>query len=370
MALLFRPLGAVHRPGSSIQSIERTVKQISAPAGKFDNRPTADYPLGTHELDMVFFNAEEIEEFFSFFNQIQGACIPFWIPSYQQDFDLTAPVGAADTTFTFKSFQFTTMMNNDPNRQNIAFVKVDGTFLTRHIDSCVDNGDGTETATINESLGEIFTQNNSNGVCFLWYARLIDDKVTIPWDGANGGSSAKVKIKELREPKPEGSGSGDPDDPGDIPDCAPDLVFEEDWTYADAESRRASWDTLAQSATGGVSGGTAGTLTITVAWTGGIGGGSGFAYVEKTLLLEPGSYLVESHITTDRNPDPWPIGVSVNEAVLAYAGGGPVDQDVSGTFVVDSTGLLTLRAGHFDLEVSEPTIVITISPITVTRVCP
>lgn len=206
---LFSPLTALHRPGRSLQQVNRAVMPISSPAGLFTVAPNADFPRPTHVLDLILSSPEEAQLLTDWYRAHLGALVPFWVPSYQQDLVPVETIAADDVSFLIKHCWYTELLYPSANRQAIIFLQPDGTFLKRDIISSADNEDGTETLTINEALGISFTQNNANGICFLWYARLLDDRLRIQWDDAFGAVS-QVQILELLEPPLGGSGTGGP----------------------------------------------------------------------------------------------------------------------------------------------------------------
>ena len=206
---IFAPLTALHRPGASLQKVQRAVDTLSSLAGAFAVYPRADVPYTEHDLDLVFFNAEEAYTFQLFFDMVLGAFGAFWLPSYQQDLTPIGTIGSADATFDILHCQYTTLDFPGTQRRQIAFVQPDSSFIKRSITAAVDNGDGTETLTINEPLGFEFAQNNANGICFLWYCRFVDDVESIEWIGDDQATLA-VTVVEIADP-PDG-GSGDSTD--------------------------------------------------------------------------------------------------------------------------------------------------------------
>lgn len=216
---LLTPLTALHRPGQSVQRIARPVVPVSSPAGLFSQVAKASAPRPLHALDLLFETPAEVQLFVDWYKLHLGACVPFWVPSYQQDLVPVETIAADATQFDIEQIQYTALYYPHPNRQAVIFLREDGTFLKRDIVGATDNGDGTETIEINEALGVEFIQNNANGICSLWYGRLNDDVVRIEWSDA-GTASVTLQTIELLEPPLGGSGTGGPvtgslPDPGD-----------------------------------------------------------------------------------------------------------------------------------------------------------
>jgi len=211
---IFSPLIALHRPGQSLQKPRRKLTQLSSPAGAFSVRPEYAESLTEHQLDLVFFNADEWTAFRAFHDSVLGAFGAWWVPSFQQDLVPVGPIADDDDEIIIEDVGYADLFFSDPNRRQIAFVQPNLSFLKRTIIAAVNNEDGTETITLNEPLGIPFVQNNANGICFLWYGRFSDDASRTEWMDADR-ATISIAMIELRDP-PDG-GSGDSAD-GFLPD--------------------------------------------------------------------------------------------------------------------------------------------------------
>lgn len=204
------PIDALHRPNDSPQKLRRTIQQLPNPGGIFAAIPQSEFPVGEHRLDFLFFNDDEIDAFWTFYDAILGSLIPFWVPSFHPDFDLVETVAADDTEILVRSCRYTDLLYPDPNRVDIVFVRPDNTFLKRTVVSSVDNFDGTETLTLNEDLGEVWTQTRANGVCFCWYVRLSDDVARLEYDTASTGECSVIVVEDKAPPSGSGTEAGMP----------------------------------------------------------------------------------------------------------------------------------------------------------------
>lgn len=213
---IFAPLASLHRPGQSLQKVQRAVTQLSSPAGAFSVRSRSDDPYPEHPLELVFFKVEEVYDFLTFLDVIKGAFMAFWIPSYQQDLTPIGTIGPADVTFLIEHCRYTELLFPGLMRRQIAFVQPDGSFKKRSIEAAVDNGNGTESLTINEALGASFTQNPANGICFLWYGRLSDDVVRLPWMDTDR-TTLDLTMVEISDPPNGGSGDSSDGFLSDVP---------------------------------------------------------------------------------------------------------------------------------------------------------
>ncbi len=197
------------RGDSSPQSLERSVARRASPAGIFSVVARAPEPIGNHDLEFVCVTLEEEELFRAWFHTQLGSCVPFWVPSFHQDLVLAAPIEAVDTTILIKHMSYTASYFPSDNRKVLAFVRADGTFLKRDVEDATDNGDGTETLTLNEALGEDWAQTYANGVCFCWYGRLADDKASFQWQNQEI-CLVSLSMVELRNPPLGGSAEAGP----------------------------------------------------------------------------------------------------------------------------------------------------------------
>lgn len=216
MTDLLSPLTALVREGQSNQFLERGIARLASPAGIFSVRARTVEPIGGHDIDLVFTSVEEEELFRAWFHDHLGALVPFWLPSYHQDLVLAQPIDAADTDIVIQWIDYTARFFPSDNRKVLAFVRADGTMLKRDVEASVDNGDGTETLTLNAALGEDWEQTYANGICFCWYGRLDDDVVEYQWQN-HEICLVTVKMTELRNPPLGGSATAGPIT-GEFPD--------------------------------------------------------------------------------------------------------------------------------------------------------
>lgn len=204
MATVLTPLSAINIVGDQSHSYRRKLTQLSTAAGKFSVRTHAIGPVGSHPVHLDLTSVEEIDAFWDWYDTILGACEPFWLPTYQRDFVPLASIGAADVSFSIQDRRYTDFEFPDSLRQQIAFIFGDGTLLKRQITDAESNGDGTETITINAALGQTFTQQRNNGICYLLYGRLSEDAIKMDW-WSHDIAEVDFTLMELREEIPAGS---------------------------------------------------------------------------------------------------------------------------------------------------------------------
>lgn len=125
-----------------------------------------------------------------------GQLNPFWLPTWDQDLVLAADVGTTETDISIKSEFYTRFFFPSPARRFIAFIPIDGSGnVYRKITGAVDNGDGTESLTLESAVGKNFAKGTTM-VSFLTLARLASDSVSIKWDSSEH-ASALIELQEV-----------------------------------------------------------------------------------------------------------------------------------------------------------------------------
>ncbi|MBZ5700249.1 MAG: hypothetical protein LAN84_00220 [Acidobacteriia bacterium] len=124
-----------------------------------------------------------------------GQLTPFWTPTWDQDLVLFQDVLSTDSGIRIKSEFYTRFFFPTPARRFVAFIPVDGSGnVYGKITAAADNGDGTETLTLETPTGKNFAKG-STMVSFLTLARLASDSIAIRWDSSEHAES----ILELQE---------------------------------------------------------------------------------------------------------------------------------------------------------------------------
>lgn len=127
----------------------------------------------------------------------RGRYAPCWVPTWRRDLTLRATAGVSDTDLTIEAVGYTANAFPLESRRHIAAIVPGGgtiTVLPRRITAAVDNGDGTETLTIESAFG--VTLDPKAILSFVVLCRLADDQVTIHWFHP-GVAEAKTRLVEL-----------------------------------------------------------------------------------------------------------------------------------------------------------------------------
>jgi hypothetical protein len=130
-----------------------------------------------------------------------GQLNPFWIPTWDQDLVLAADVGSADGGILIQSEFYSRFLFSSPARRFVAFIPIDGSGnVYRQITAAVDNGNGTETLTLDSATGKTFAKA-ATMISFLTLARLASDKVEIKWNSSEHAESV-LSLQEVPRETP------------------------------------------------------------------------------------------------------------------------------------------------------------------------
>jgi hypothetical protein len=120
-----------------------------------------------------------------------GRVVPFWMPSWYQDLEMSVD-GASGNQFirVLEVGYAARMFSGTGARRHIRLRHPDGTKIDRKVTSAVNNGDGTETLSLDATLGQAVPRSLWVPL-FLRLGRLNDDAVEFEW---LNGSTARVSM--------------------------------------------------------------------------------------------------------------------------------------------------------------------------------
>jgi hypothetical protein len=125
-----------------------------------------------------------------------GQLNSFWVPTWDQDLLLAGNIGASDGAFNIESEFYSRFFFPNPARHFIAFIPTDGSSnVYREVTASEDNGNGTETLTLDSPTGKAFAAATTM-VSFLTLARLASDNTEIGWMNADL-AEASLAFQEL-----------------------------------------------------------------------------------------------------------------------------------------------------------------------------
>jgi hypothetical protein len=104
-------------------------------------------------------------------HSIRGRNLAFWVPSYNNDLQITSDIGASDTEITITDIDFSVYYIT----AEIMILLKDGTRYYRSVTGSVDNGNGTEDLTIT-SLGTSVTTAEIDIISIMTLSRFDTDR--------------------------------------------------------------------------------------------------------------------------------------------------------------------------------------------------
>lgn len=171
----------------------RSFEIIGSPAGKFSLDDRGGTPVIGRTWTYIATSRAEIAAVRTFLDSRIGKKVAFWIPTYLEDFTLTA--NASGTTATVEEVGYVARYVTDVARQHVAFISTAGVITPRKVNSAVNNGNGTETLTLDSALPGTFTPALTL-LSFLVFARLDSDEYTVTWHTHNAAEFS-LRILEL-----------------------------------------------------------------------------------------------------------------------------------------------------------------------------
>lgn len=134
-----------------------------------------------------FANRAQISEWLGFLELRQGRRVPFWMPSWEKDFQPVSIANGFNGSITYQANGYADWIDGASGRKDIAIIYLqDGQVYSAghhqrvRITASTNNGDGTET--IDCPLNFVYDEDKEKiRVSFLRYCRLETDTVELAW---------------------------------------------------------------------------------------------------------------------------------------------------------------------------------------------
>ncbi len=167
----------------------RQVDVIDSPTSFSADYARAATPVGTRPFRVWVNSRSAAASLVAWFQGVKGRLTAFWLPTYQQDLDVTDGLGT--DTLTITRCGYTTYQFPNPSRRRLAFIEPNGTVTNLTVTDAVDNGDGTETLTLSGSSPAGATLTS-----YLLYGRLASDTLELRWR-TNGFADCEMGFVEI-----------------------------------------------------------------------------------------------------------------------------------------------------------------------------
>lgn len=213
----------------------RLFDEIDGETGLKRRFDTADIGFTLQQFQWLTVGRVQLAALRSLFYQLDGQRELLWLPSFADDFDLVAPIDAADTAIEVVRNGFTDYGGPRVGHEDVMIALRDGTLIFRRITGSSLTGENTETIVFDEAIGVDATIKEVRQVCFLAQSRLDADVLELTHhsdiDGACRSSIVFRSAPEIRE-----GSDWFPDLPPDMMmndqpcgtiDCVPEILMAE-----------------------------------------------------------------------------------------------------------------------------------------------
>lgn len=166
---------------------ERALDTLDFQTGIFRQDSATKGEVTTSDFRAVFSTREEFSDFLAWLLTRQGRGVGVWVPTWDFDFQMAAPVNAAASAMIVEACDYARMLCDDTgapadHARDLMFVKNDGSIFFRRVTSASESVDGeTETLNLDQTFGADLAPDDLDRVCFLKYRRLDADALTFAW---------------------------------------------------------------------------------------------------------------------------------------------------------------------------------------------
>lgn len=141
-----------------------------------------------------------ISNFLGFFRYLNGKHSPFWIPTYAKDIQVVNSGVGASSSIDITYIGYASFIKDDPRRRDLILIKPDGSYITRRIEASTDNGNGTETLSLDQPIGFDWTPASFRSGHFLRLVRLDQDSLEVSYDTNHFGQAGLVVVDNFETP--------------------------------------------------------------------------------------------------------------------------------------------------------------------------
>jgi len=160
----------------------------------FDAAPAVGFGLS-----LMFRSRAAAQDLWAWYDSVLGALTPSWVPSWQAAAQLSAAVASASNTLVIRAMGYTARWFPDESRRHLAIITAPDVIAHRRVTEAVDNGDGTETLTLNAVVGVNLRAETL--VSLMHYARLEQDALALVWQDPDL-ATAELRFRELPSEEP------------------------------------------------------------------------------------------------------------------------------------------------------------------------
>ncbi|GCE89049.1 hypothetical protein MSKU15_0650 [Komagataeibacter diospyri] len=164
---------------------------------------TANRAFEQQQMSFSFEGRADLASFVAFFEACRGQQVPFWMPTFMEDFVLKNDIAAGDTQLTVQDVGYTDYTFSDGTHLNVVLQYVDGTMDFCEIIDAVKGGDGTEVLILQEPIEEARPVQSVARISYLNLMRFAQDRIELNYmttkEGVTTLSVLVESAPELRQ---------------------------------------------------------------------------------------------------------------------------------------------------------------------------
>lgn len=184
-----------HNARESIaQAFERKGAMMGSAVGRVTWDDNAGQPFPSRSFEWFAHTRAEVGALRAFLEARKGRVLPFWTPTYCHELPLAAGALAGQSAIRVYSTGYRQYLFPVVARKRLALIRAGGAFTPVKVTLAIDNGDGTDTLSLDTTLAADLPATSL--VSFLTLCRLDGDQQPIRWY-APGHAEATLRFVEL-----------------------------------------------------------------------------------------------------------------------------------------------------------------------------
>jgi len=150
--------------------------------GLLEFSEVSPFPIILRQHRWLLRDRTQITAYKAFQGRRNGRVVPVWLPTFNADFFITANVISSATSITVEDNGYYALASSTDARRDVAiFLYGVTTPIMKHIDSVVDNGDGTVNLVFSETIGTTITKEQVSRISHLNLYRNATDALSFTW---------------------------------------------------------------------------------------------------------------------------------------------------------------------------------------------
>jgi hypothetical protein len=183
---------------------ERALDPLDFQTGYFRQESPTLGSVHTSDFRAIFSSRAEVSDFLAWLEARRGRAAGVWVPTWDFDFEMSAPVNAAASAMIVEAFGYARQFCDaagEPAQfaRDLMFVRNDGSIFFRRVTSASESVDGeTETINLDQTFGADLAPEDVDRICFLKWRRLDADALTLAWI-TDGAAQVAFRFRDLLE---------------------------------------------------------------------------------------------------------------------------------------------------------------------------